>query len=136
MSQKIQALGEKITFSLKNILVTIILVFPTFACGADNLKTLDLKNGKKIFIVSGCASCHSDNKISDWNSISLNGGVKIETQFGDFYGPNISPDKQFGIGAWTLEQFKIALREGKSPNGSYYFPSFPYNSYKFMKEKD
>ena len=107
-----------------------------FAWGEDNITTADLKNGKKIFIVSGCASCHSDKKTSDWNSIKLNGGVKIETQFGDFYGPNISPDKQFGIGAWTLEQFKIALKEGKSPNGYYYFPSFPYNSYKFMKEKD
>ena len=87
-------------------------------------------------MVSGCASCHSNKENSDSNSIKLNGRVKIETPFGAFYGPNISSDKQFGIGAWTIDQFKIALREGKSPNGYYYFPSFPYKSYKSMKETD
>ena len=113
------------------------IILPTLLIGAEKKIRIDLLNGEKVFSVSGCASCHSKGKKpADLNSLKLGGGVKIETALGSFYAPNISSDKVFGIGSWTFEEFKAALKEGVSPTGQNYFPSFPYNSYKLMSEED
>ena len=113
------------------------IILPTLLIGAEKKIRIDLLNGEKVFSVSGCASCHSkEKKPADLNSLKLGGGVKIETAFGRFYAPNISSDKVFGIGSWTFEEFKAALKEGVSPTGQNYFPAFPYNAYKLMSDED
>jgi mono/diheme cytochrome c family protein len=60
----------------------------------------------------------------------------VETPFGTFYAPNISPDTEHGIGSWTKEDFFRALDDGKSPTGENYFPAFPYASYTRMTDSD
>jgi mono/diheme cytochrome c family protein len=102
----------------------------------------DLKNGRTMFFAGGCASCHAapatavcDNpKIKD--KMVLSGGRCLKTPFGTFYVPNISPDKESGIGGWTNAQFIKAMREGVSPDGEHYYPVFPYTSYQRMGEQD
>ena len=64
------------------------------------------------------------------------GGRKLKTPFGTFFGPNITPDKTYGIGKWSDEDFVRALRKGTAPNGSHYFPVFPYTSFTKMTIKD
>jgi hypothetical protein len=44
--------------------------------------------------------------------------------FGTFYSPNITPDRQTGIGTWSDADFLRALRSGKRPDGGNYFPGF------------
>jgi mono/diheme cytochrome c family protein len=57
------------------------------------------------------------------------GGKPIRTRVGYFYSPNITPDVQTGIGAWSEDAFKRALREGVSRDGRHLFPVFPYTHY-------
>ena len=52
------------------------------------------------------------------------------------YAPNITPDKATGIGAWSDEDFLHAMHEGIRPDGSYYYPVYPYTSYTGMTRKD
>ena len=66
----------------------------------------------------------------------LAGGRRLKTPFGDFIGPNITPDPDHGIGGWTLADFTRALREGVSPAGDPYYPAFPYTSFSRMDEED
>ena len=42
----------------------------------------------------------------------LAGGMKLESPFGTFYVPNISPDPDFGIGKWTTVDFVNAMKFG------------------------
>ena len=56
----------------------------------------------------------------------------LETPFGDFSVPNISPDPQAGIGGWSEIAFVQAMQLGVSPEGQHYYPSFPYASYARM----
>jgi len=70
-----------------------------------------------------CIACHTNMK---GGTESYAGGLSIETPFGTFYSPNITPDKETGIGNWTEEEFVRALKEGKDPKGRNYFPVFPY----------
>jgi hypothetical protein len=55
------------------------------------------------------------------------GGLEMATPFGKLYTPNITPDRDTGIGKWTAEDFWRALHFGRMPNGSPYYPAFPYN---------
>ena len=93
----------------------------------------DLANGKVMFDVGGCVSCHTESKE---DRTRLGGGVALASPFGTFYTPNISPDKTDGIGSWTDAQFVTAMREGTSPAGEHLYPSFPYTSYRRMTTPD
>ena len=66
----------------------------------------------------------------------LAGGRALETPFGTFYPPNITPDPETGIGRWSEADFVRALREGISPEGGHYYPAFPYTSYTQLTDAD
>ena len=82
------------------------------------------ENGAYIFNASGCSGCHMDPQGS--NRLKLVGGKSFSTPFGLFYAPNISMSKDYGIGEWTLANFATAVQQGISPDGTYYYHSFPY----------
>ena len=96
----------------------------------------DVKKGEYMFYTSGCASCHAAPGAKGDEKLKLAGGKHFATPFGTFYAPNISPDPRHGIGGWTNEQFVNAVMRGVSPDGSHYYPSFPYMSYQRMKVQD
>jgi mono/diheme cytochrome c family protein len=109
---------------------------------SDDGSKVDLKNGRTMFFAGGCASCHAtpaskkcdDPKIKD--RFTLSGGRCLKTDFGTFYAPNISPDREKGIGGWSGAQFIRAMKKGVSPRGEHYYPVFPYTSYQRMLKKD
>ena len=96
--------------------------------------TADLENGKTLFHAGGCASCHATPKQED--KTRLGGGLALKSAFGTFYAPNVSPDRNDGIGGWTEAQFVTALRGGTSPSGEHLYPAFPYTSYRNMAVDD
>nr|WP_196801184.1 MULTISPECIES: cytochrome c [unclassified Thioalkalivibrio] len=87
--------------------------------------------GEYVLRAGGCVTCHTAEE-GDF----LAGGRPIESPFGVFYGPNITPDEEHGIGGWSEGDFKKALREGRSPNGTHYYPAFPYTAYTKMTDQD
>jgi mono/diheme cytochrome c family protein len=66
----------------------------------------------------------------------LAGGRAFNTPFGSFFSPNITPHPDYGIGNWSDAQFVQALSEGVAPDGSHYYPVFPYPSYTLMQTED
>ncbi|HEX6841246.1 MAG TPA: cytochrome c [Stellaceae bacterium] len=92
-----------------------------------------LKRGELLFKAADCTGCHTDAK---GGGQPLAGGRPLATPFGTFYGRNITPDKQYGIGGWTEAQFHDALRNGVGRNGHYLFPVFPYPSFTGMSDAD
>ena len=96
--------------------------------------TPDLANGKTMFYAGGCAACHATPGQDD--RTRLGGGLGLKSPFGTFYAPNISSDRNDGIGAWSEAQFVTAMWKGTSPEARHYFPAFPYPSYSHMKLND
>jgi mono/diheme cytochrome c family protein len=92
-----------------------------------------LKRGEILFKAADCAACHTDVK---GGGQPLAGGRPLATPFGTFYGPNITSDKQYGIGAWSAAQFHDALRKGVDRAGHYLFPVFPFTSFTGMSDAD
>lgn len=88
-------------------------------------------NGAYLARTAGCINCHTSKS----NEI-LGGGIEIRSPFGTFITPNISPDKNTGIGNWNEEQFFKAIRKGVSPEGYIYYPAFPYGSFTKLSDSD
>ena len=97
--------------------------------------TPNVENGKAMFAIGGCSSCHAvPNKDPDKvDRTRLGGGLALPNPFGVFYLPNISPDPADGIGKWTEADFVTALWDGTAPDGRHLYPAFPYTSYRHMK---
>jgi len=92
-----------------------------------------VKRGAYLLHAGGCTSCHTAD---DDDAVALSGGHALETPFGTFYSPNITPDPETGIGNWTDEDFVNALWHGVGPDGGSYYPAFPYTSYTGMSRED
>lgn len=96
--------------------------------------TGDASDGESVFWAGGCASCHKAEGSED--SLALPGGRRFKTDFGTFIAPNISPDTDHGVGAWSLVDFASAMLNGTSPDGAHYYPAFPYSTYTRASDQD
>ncbi|MCK4867222.1 MAG: cytochrome c [Alphaproteobacteria bacterium] len=114
------------------LLAALFLPFAGAAAQEVSDKAAILR-GEYVSHAAGCYGCHTDVK---GKGAPLAGGRRLKTPFGDFVGPNITPDPTHGIGGWTLADFARALREGVSPAGDPYYPAFPYTSFSRMNEAD
>jgi mono/diheme cytochrome c family protein len=118
--------------SASALLFAAILLIGGAACAAEATAE-SVARGAYLFTAADCGSCHTDAKN---NGAPLGGGRALKTAFGTFFTPNISPDREHGIGGWSDEQFIKAFRKGVSPDGRDYYPAFPYTSFTGMTDRD
>ena len=112
-----------------------ILTIPaTISASVLALRTPDLPNGRTMFLIGGCSSCHAVPEQKD--ATLLGGGLALHSPFGVFYVPNISSDDKDGIGGWSEAQFVTAMVKGTSPDNEHLYPALPYTSYQRMRFDD
>lgn len=90
-----------------------------------------IARGKALAIAGDCASCHTADPAKPFA-----GGKRIDTPFGAVYSPNLTADRETGLGAWSDEDFVRALRYGVAPDGSRYYPAFPYPYFTKLTRQD
>ncbi len=117
--------------SMRLGLSAAVLVGLAFATSAHSAG--DPKRGEHVARLGGCHSCHTDPKRKD---APLAGGLALISPYGTFYVPNITPDPETGIGRWSESDFLRAMTEGTAPDGSPFYPAFPYTSYTRMERQD
>jgi cytochrome c553 len=110
--------------TLARTVVACLYILSQSAHGAD------VDRGRFLAEVARCESCHTVD-----DALPYGGGYAIETTFGTFYGTNLTPSPT-GIGAWTLADFQRAMQHGRSPEGTPYYPAFPYPSFSKMSDAD
>jgi len=93
----------------------------------------DAKRGQYLAAAGGCLGCHTEQK---QGAAPFAGGRALKTPFGTFYGPNITPHPEAGIGRWSEADFMRAMRQGVRPDGAHYFPAFPYPSFTRIVDGD
>jgi mono/diheme cytochrome c family protein len=91
-----------------------------------------IERGRYLAVASDCVSCHT---VPNSNQ-PFAGGRAIETPFGNIFAPNITPDPETGIGAWSDDEFDAAVRKGIGRNGSPLYPAMPYNAFTKMSRTD
>jgi mono/diheme cytochrome c family protein len=114
---------------LTAILTAAMLLAAVDALGQDDL----VERGEYLVDAGGCISCHTEDSDA---AVPLAGGLAMESPFGTFFSPNITPDVETGIGGWSDDDFVAAFWEGLGPEGEHYFPAFPYTSYTGVSRDD
>jgi mono/diheme cytochrome c family protein len=124
---------------MRNGLATcIVLMAISLAAGAAVAATADQQNfpqiehGRYLATLADCTACHTKKG----GGQAFAGGRPIETPFGIIVSPNITPDRETGIGNWTDEQFDNAVRHGIRADGSRLYPAMPYPFYTKMSRDD
>ncbi len=100
---------------------------------ANDIAANDIARGRYLVAAGGCLSCHTDLKA---RGPAYAGGAALKTPFGMFFAPNITPHRTHGIGAWSEADFVRAMRRGVAPDGSHYFPVFPYTAFTGVSDSD
>jgi mono/diheme cytochrome c family protein len=91
-----------------------------------------IERGRYLAVVADCGACHSTPD----RGVPFGGGRPIETPFGTVLAPNITPDRETGIGAWTDEEFVGALLNGTGRGGEHLYPAMPYTYLTHMTRND
>ncbi len=141
-------------------LVLAGLVFSSLSAQAANhYQDNTLEHGKYIATIAGCTSCHTPLQAEYQNPQSLTleqiqtlafddkqawdedkllaGGRAFDLgPAGILFTRNITPDLETGIGTWTDEQIKHAVRTGVDKDGKTLFPVMPYHVYNGMADAD
>lgn len=113
------------------MLVSIVgLLWGTLIYASEEEKILQ---GEDIFRATGGCGCHTDYEN---DGAFLAGGRAIQTPFGTFFGTNITPHQETGIGGWSDDDFIRAMTRGIGPDGTHYAPVFPYTSFTQMTKDD
>ncbi|WP_354218975.1 cytochrome c [Bradyrhizobium sp. JR7.2] len=90
-----------------------------------------IERGRYLSILSYCAGCHTVP-----GGKPFSGGRPIETPFGNIVSPNLTPDLDTGIGAWSDDQVDVAVRKGIGRTGAHLYPAMPYNAYTRLSRDD
>jgi mono/diheme cytochrome c family protein len=96
--------------------------------------------GKYLVTVASCTDCHTPGHFLGHPDMSkFLGGSDVGFAIpglGVFVGPNLTPDKQTGLGNWTAAQIVTALTEGKLPDGRILAPAMPWRAYANLTKSD
>ena len=113
--------------------VVSLVVWPVGAATVPITVAGNVDRGAYLARAAGCISCHSDFEAG---GAPLARGAPLDTPFGTFHPPNLTTDPVSGLGNWTAEQFARAVRQGVGPDGTPYFPAFPYAFYADFTDQD
>ncbi|MEP6838042.1 MAG: cytochrome c [Bradyrhizobium sp.] len=121
---------------MRAILLGLLLctAFASGECFADakaDIAAEAIARGKALIEAGDCAGCHTVDAAKPFA-----GGKRIDTPFGGIYSPNLTPDRDTGLGSWSDDDFYRALRFGVAPDGSRYYPAFPYPNFTKLTRPD
>jgi mono/diheme cytochrome c family protein len=90
-----------------------------------------IERGRYLAAAADCAACHTMRGGADYA-----GGLPFRLPFGTLYAPNITADKETGIGNWSDADFLRAMHQGIAADGTRLYPAFPYAAYTYMTDAD
>jgi mono/diheme cytochrome c family protein len=117
-------------WSMAALVLAVLLWLPAARAAED---ADAIARGRYVFHAGACDSCHTDHP---GHGAFLAGGRRMPSEFGTFLVPNITPDPATGIGGWSAADFRRAMVDGRAPDGSHYYPVFPYRWYTGMSAED
>lgn len=98
-----------------------------------------LERGRYLVeVVAFCGACHTTRGPQGQMLPGMEnaGGRVFEERGFRAVAPNITPDRETGIGRWTDAQIADAIRNGRRPDGSLIGPPMPVESYRGISDRD
>ena len=98
------------------------------------------ERGKYLVSIAGCNDCHTPGYfLGKPDMARFLGGSEVGFEIpglGVFHGPNLTPDKETGLGTWTDEQILTALQKGARPDGRMLAPIMPWHAFANLTVED
>lgn len=149
----------KVSFLLFGLILVLMSVAVTSAQASVSQQSALIEHGRYIVAIAGCADCHTNFSpefldptkltLPQIQTMALDGDETLDASKrlgggrlfdlgpgGKVYSANISPDVETGIGSWTDEQIKVAIRTGQRPDGRILVPVMPYFSFNTFADTD
>lgn len=111
--------------------ISLLCIASAFSLARAEPSADTIARGKTLTEAGDCAGCHTADPAKPFA-----GGRRIDTPFGAIYSPNLTPDPETGIGTWRDDDFYRALHYGVRPDGSRYYPAFPYPNFTKITRDD
>ncbi len=112
-------------------LAAAVLVVTANTVTAAETQFDQLERGRYQAVLGDCAGCHTAR-----GGMPFAGGVALQTPFGKLVAPNITPDRETGIGNWSEGDFRRMMKTGIGHNGIRLYPAMPYPAYSRMSDND
>jgi len=107
---------------------SIAPVAPDAVVSFDDTSVL---KGAQLATLANCMNCHTAQ-----GKAPFSGGRAMDTPFGTIYASNLTPDRDTGIGTWSLQAFQRAMRDGVDREGRHLYPAFPYDHFTHVTDAD
>lgn len=109
-------------------------------CGPSSSSQDPVKRGEYLVTLAACSDCHTPGSFLGKPDMGkFLGGSDVGfviPQLGYFWGPNLTPDKETGLGNWSEAEILLALREGTRPDGRKLAPTMPWMAYAKLSDED
>lgn len=121
---------------MRSLFISTLLGVVSLATAQVQAQTTDqdfttLDKGRYLAIVGDCVACHTKP-----GGLPFAGGLEMQTPFGIIVSPNITPDRETGIGRWSEDDFIKTMQHGVAPGGKRLYPAFPYPYYTLTSKAD
>lgn len=121
-------------------LATIALLGAAATANAADKSSRQIDRGKYLVTLGGCSDCHTPGNFLGKPDFSrFLGGSEVGFEIphlGVFYGPNLTPDPETGLGKWTEAQIVTAITTGKTPEGRELAPAMPWRDFAHLRKGD
>jgi mono/diheme cytochrome c family protein len=115
-----------------SLVAAALFVALTGTVSAQDFQSFDrIERGRYLAVLADCAGCHTAP-----GGQAFAGGLALQTPFGKLVVPNITPDRETGIGDWTDDEFVAAMHDGRGRGGVRLYPAMPYPAYSKMTRDD
>jgi mono/diheme cytochrome c family protein len=117
--------------------LSMLVVLPSVPAAAADA---NIARGKYLVGIAGCNDCHTPGYFfgkPDMTRFLSGSEVGFEMPgLGVFYGPNLTPDRETGLGTWSAAQIAAAITKGVRPDGRMLAPIMPWHAFKILTRQD
>ena len=107
---------------------------------AGHAESAQVARGRYLVQLGGCTDCHTPGHLlgkPDMSRFLGGSDVGLEVPgLGTFVAPNLTPDKETGLGDWTTAEMIVAIRTGVRPDGRILAPIMPWRAYAGLTKSD
>ena len=120
--------------AIRHHLVFVVAALLASAAAPAHAADAQAERGRYLAALGGCNDCHTPGSFFCKRDMSrVLGGSEVGFEIpglGTFYGPNLTPDKETGLGSWSEAEIVNALQRGVRPDGRELAPIMPWRAKK------
>jgi mono/diheme cytochrome c family protein len=107
---------------------------------AASAQNAEIKRGQYLVSLGGCNDCHTPGYfLGKPDTARFLGGSDVGFEIpnlGTFYGPNLTPDRETGLGKWSAAEIVKAIKKGERPDGRILAPVMPWHAFANLTDAD